>query len=151
MLIGVRKYSKKSRIRLSHEKIYAADVAMMNYRENAFAGENLGHRLETIVLNHLIRKSKIADFDVYYLNENSGECDFVLCRGNTVVQAIQVSYDISLPKTKTRELNGLVLAAKQTGCNDLLLLTDHESAVVNLSNYTIKIQPVYEWCLELGV
>lgn len=151
MLIGVRKYSKKSRIRLTQEKIYAADVAMMNYREDAFAGENLGHRLETIVLNHLIRKSKIDDFDVYYLNENSGECDFVVCRGNTVVQAIQVSYDISLPKTKTRELNGLVLAAKQTGCNDLLLLTDHESAVVNLSNYTIKIQPVYEWCLELGV
>ena len=151
MLIGVRKYSKKSRIRLTQEKIYAADVAMMNYREDAFAGENLGRRLETIVLNHLIRKSKIDDFDVYYLNENSGECDFVVCRGNTVVQAIQVSYDISLPKTKTRELNGLVLAAKQTGCNDLLLLTDHESAVVNLSNYTIKIQPVYEWCLELGV
>ena len=151
MLIGVRKYSKKSRIRLTQEKIYAADVAMMNYREDAFAGENLGHRLETIVLNHLIRKGKIDDFDVYYLNENSGECDFVVCRGNTVVQAIQVSYDISLPKTKTRELNGLVLAAKQTGCNDLLLLTDHESAVVNLSNYTIKIQPVYEWCLELGV
>jgi len=151
LLIGVRKYSKKSRIRLSQEKIYAADVSMMNYRENAFAGENLGHRLETIVLNHLIRKSKIDDFDVYYLNENSGECDFVICRGNTVVQAIQVSYDISLPKTKTRELNGLVLAAKQTGCKDLLLLTDHESAVVNHSNYTIKIQPVYEWCLELGV
>lgn len=151
LLIGVRKYSKKSRTRLSQEKIYAADVSMMNYRENAFAGENLGHRLETIVLNHLIRKSKIDDFDVYYLNENSGECDFVICRGNTVVQAIQVSYDISLPKTKTRELNGLVLAAKQTGCKDLLLLTDHESAVVNHSNYTIKIQPVYEWCLELGV
>lgn len=151
MLIGVRKYSKKSRIRLSQEKIYAADVSMMNYRENAFAGENFGHRLETIVLNHLVRKSKIDYLDVYYLNENGGECDFVVCRGNTVVQAIQVSYDISSPKTRTRELNGLVLASKHTGCNNLLLLTDHESAVVSHSNCTIIIQPVYEWCLELGV
>lgn len=151
ILIGVRKYSQKSRIRLSKEKVYAADVAMMNFRDDAFAGENLGHRLETIVLNHLIRKSKFDDLDVYYLNENSGECDFVVCRGNTVVQAIQVSYDISSPKTKTREINGLILAAKHTGCNDLLLLTDHESAIVNHSNHSIKIQPVYEWCLELGL
>ncbi|MBO4814454.1 MAG: ATP-binding protein [Muribaculaceae bacterium] len=151
LLIGVRKYSQKSRVRLSHEKVYAADVAIMNYRDNAFAGENLGHRLETIVLNHLFRKCKIEGLDVYYLNESNGECDFVVCHGNTVVQAIQVSYDISAPKTKTREINGLLLAARLTGCNDLLLLTDHESAVVNHSNHTIKIQPVYEWCLEQGI
>lgn len=151
LIISIRKYSHKSRIRLSQEKVYAADVAMMNYRENAFAGENLGHRLETMVLNHLVRKCKIDGMDIYYLNESAGECDFLVCHGNKVVQAIQVSYDISSPKTRKREFNGLLLAAKLTGCNNLLLLTDHESASTSLSGRTITIQPVYEWCLQQGI
>ena len=132
----------------SGEKLYAVDVSLMNYRENAFAGENLGPRLETIVLIQLLRKCRIEGLDLYYLNERSGECDFLVCRGNTVIQAIQVSYDISVEKTRRREINGLLVAAKHTGCNNLLLLTDHESAVINHSNHSIRIQPVYEWCLE---
>lgn len=151
LLIGVRKYSPKSKVRAVQEKVYAVDVAMMDQRENAFAGENLGHRLETIVLIHLFRKCKMEDMDVYYLNDRYGECDFVICKGNTVVQAIQVSYDISAEKTRKREINGLLLAAKQTKCTDLVLLTDHESDMVEEGGHQIKIQPVYNWCLELGL
>ena len=151
MLIGVQKYSPKSKVRAVQEKVYAVDVAMMDQRDNALAGENLGHRLETIVLIHLVRKCKMEDMDVYYLNDRYGECDFVVCKGNTVVQAVQVSYDISTEKTRKREIKGLLLAAKQTKCNNLLLLTDHESAIVEEGGYQIKIQPVYDWCLELGL
>ena len=151
MLIGIQKYSHKSRQRMVQEKVYAVDVAMMDQRENAFAGDNLGHRLETIVAIHLMRKCKSEEYDVYYLNDRSGECDFVVCKGNKVVQAIQVSYDISNPKTRKREINGLLLAARQTGCDNLLLLTDHESEEVDENGNHIKIQPVYEWCLMLGV
>ena len=39
------------------EKAYAIDVAFMNKRENAFAGENLGWRLETVVYLELRRRS----------------------------------------------------------------------------------------------
>lgn len=151
MLIGVQKYSPKSKVRAVQEKVYAVDVAMMDQRDNALAGENLGHRLETIVLIHLVRKCKMEDMDVYYLNDRYGECDFVVCKGNTVVQAVQVSYDTSTEKTRKREIKGLLLAAKQTKCNNLLLLTDHESAIVEEGGYQIKIQPVYDWCLELGL
>jgi len=151
MLLGVQKYSTKSKVRVAQEKVYAIDVAMMNRRENAFAGDNLGHRLETLVLIHLMRKCKMEGLDVYYLNERSGECDFVVCNGRTAVQAIQVSYDISAEKTRKRELSGLLLAAEKTGCKDLLLLTDHESGTVEAKGMTIEIQPVYEWCLELGL
>lgn len=90
-------------------------------------------------------------FDIYYLNERYGECDFVVCQNNHAVQAIQVSYDISADKTRKREIGGLLLAARQTGCKDLLLLTDHEYGLVEESGYSIKIQPVYDWSLELGL
>ena len=149
MLIGVQKYSPKSKQRTVQEKVYAVDVAMMDQRENAFAGENLGYRLETIVAVHLIRKCKMEGRDVYYLNDRSGECDFVVCKGNRVEQCIQVSYDISADKTRKREINGLLLAAKQTKCKNLLLLTDHDSEDISQGGHTIKVQPVYEWSLEL--
>ena len=149
MLIGVQKYSQKSRVRSVQEKVYAVDVAMMSERENAFAGENLGHRLETIVLVHLMRRCKMEGLDVYYLNERYGECDFLVCKDNKVLQAIQVSYDISSEKTEKREKNGLALAARVTGCNNLLLLTDHESGWKEHDGYRMKVQPVYEWCNEI--
>ena len=151
LLIGIQKYSQKSRQRVVQEKLYAVDVAMMDQRENAFAGENLGHRLETIVAIHLIRKCKTEGCDVYYLSDRSGECDFVVCKGNKVMQAIQVSYGISAEKTRRREINGLLLAARQTGCDNLLLLTDHESEEAEESGHHIKIQPVYEWSIESGI
>lgn len=151
LLIGVQKYSQKSKLRAVQEKIYTVDVAMMDQRENAFAGKNLGHRLETIVAIHLYRSCKMKDLDMYYLNDRSGECDFVVCRGNQVVQAIQVSYDISAEKTRKREVGGLLLAARQTKCQNLLLLTDHESCEIEEAGMNIKVQPVYEWCIELGV
>ena len=149
LLLSVQKYSQKSKLRAVQEKVYAVDIAMMDKRENAFAGENLGHRLETIVAIHLNRKSEFEETDVYYLNERSGECDFVVCKGNKVLQCIQVSYDISAEKTRKREINGLLLAAKQTGCDNLLLLTDHESGTVVENGHQIVIQPVYDWCVGL--
>ena len=148
MLLGIQKYSQKSKQRSVQEKVYAVDVAMMDQRENAFAGDNLGHRLETIVAVHLIRTCKMQGLDVYYLNDRSGECDFVICKGNKVQQCIQVSYDISADKTRKREINGLLLAARQTKCSNLLLLTDHESEEIEQDGHKIKIQPVYEWSLE---
>ena len=151
MLIGVPKYSQKSKVRTVQEKVFAVDVAMMDQRENAFAGENLGRRLETIVLIHLVRKGKLEGLDVYYLNERYGECDFLVCRGNAVLQAVQVSYDITAEKTRKREINGLLLAAKQTGCTNLLLLTDHESSTIEEGGHKIKVQSVYEWSLEIGI
>ena len=148
VLIGVQKYAQKSRIRLTQEKVYAVDVALMNHRENAFVGENLGWRLETIVLIELQRRCKASGRDVYYLNERSGECDFVVCEGDTVVQAIQVSYDISSPKTRSREIAGLLLANKLTKCTILLLLTDHEYADEEHNGLHIAIRPVYAWSVE---
>lgn len=148
LLIGVKKYSAKSKVRLTQEKVYAVDVALMNQRENAFAGENLGWRLETMVLIELMRMCKTNGWDVYYLCERSGECDFLVCDGQTVLQAIQVSYDLASDKSRKREINGLLLAHKQTKCMNLLLLTDHESADIEQEGQKITIRPVYEWACK---
>lgn len=145
MLVGLKKYSPKSKQRVVAEKVYAVDVAMMNQRENAFAGENLGWRLETIVMIHLLRECKQKGWDIYYLKNRSGECDFVVCNGSKVLQCVQVSYDISSEKARKREVNGLLLAYRQTKCENLLLLTDHESYNIEKDGHHISVRPVYEW------
>lgn len=147
MLVGVNKYSQKSKLRITQQKVYAVDVAMMNRRDNAFAAHNLGWRLETIVLLRLLRECQHRGYDIYYINDRSGECDFVVCNNNKAEQAIQVSYDMTNDKTRARELKGLLLANKLTKCDNLLILTDHEHADIEHKGHRIAIRPVYEWSL----
>lgn len=149
ILIGIRKYTAKSKVRVTQEKVYAVDVALMNQRADAFAGDNLGWRLETVVLLHLMKRCKQNGWDLYYLKERSGECDFIVCSGKTVMQAIQVSYDTAAEKTRKREINGLLLANRQTQCENLLLLTDHEYGDMVKDGHRITIRPVYDWSISL--
>lgn len=148
LLVGLHKYSAKSRLRMTGEKVYPIDVALMNKRSDAFAGDNLGWRLETIVYLELLRRYKAQGFDIYYFNDRSGECDFLVCDGRKTVLAVQVSYDISSAKTRKREISGLLLAARRTGCTNLLLLTDHVEEDISQSGYDIAIRPAYDYLLN---
>lgn len=148
LLVGLHKYSPKSLQRLTAEKIYPIDVSLMNRRSDAFSGENFGWRLETIVYLELLRRYKSQGFDIYYFSERSGECDFVICEGRKAVVAIQVSYDISNEKTRKREISGLLLAAKKTGCKNLLLLTDHSYEDIETEDYKIAVRPVFDYLLN---
>lgn len=78
----------------------------------------------------------------------SGECDFLVCNGNNVIQAVQVSYDISDSKTLKREIKGLLLANRLTECTNLLLLTDHETKEIDTGEARISVKTVYDWTLE---
>ena len=148
LICGLHKYSPKSKIRVRDEKAYAVDVALMNNRENALAGDNLGWRLETIVFIELLRRYRPLECDVYYYDETSGEADFLVCKGNSVQKIIQVSYDISNPKTYKREINGLLLASSKTECNDLLLISDHDEQSCVADGKKIDIIPAYSWLVE---
>ena len=149
LISTMSKYSAKSRQRIRNAKYYAIDVAFMNQRKDAFSGDNLGFRLETIVYLELRRRAKYARQDVYYFSNQRSECDFVLCDGNQALAAYQVSYDISNPKTYNREIRGCVTAATATHCENLYLLTynDSRDSVVK-DGHTIKVMPVWEWLIS---
>ena len=149
LLISLHKYSAKSRIRHVGEKYYCIDPALMDKRADAFSGENFGWRMETIIFLQLKRNALINGHDVYYLSESGrGECDFIITEGNRTIEAIQVSYDISNPKTYRREINGLIMAAKRTNCNKLTLLTENQRETIDHEGYKIEIKPTYEWLIE---
>lgn len=145
----VHKYSAKSRQRLVADKAYCIDPALMDQRPDAFSGQNLGWRLETVVYLELCRRCSRHNLDIYYLNDGRRECDFIICKGSNTIEAIQVSYDISKPKTRSREINGLLFAAEKTGCKKLTLITDHEYADLTENGHDIQVRPAHEWCLNL--
>lgn len=147
LLLGLQKFSYKSRLRVTGEKIYPIDVSLMDFRDNSLAGKNLGARLETIVYLELLRRYKSAGYDIFYYNDRQAECDFIVGRGTNMEMAIQVSYDISSPKTRKREIQGLLHGAHKTGATRLLLLTDHEYSDIEVGGHHIEIRPVYDYVL----
>lgn len=146
LIAGLPKYSTKSRIRVRDEKVYPIDVALMDGRADAMAGENLDWRLESIVFVELLRRNRLLERDVYYYKDAQGyEADFVICKGSKVEEIYQVCYDMSKEKTRTREIRGLLTAAKQTQCSNLFLITDTWSEDLTTDGWNIKILPAYEW------
>lgn len=149
LLIGLQVYSVKSKQRVRNEKIYPVDVALMDGRADAMAGENLGWRLETQVYLELLRRNRPRGRDIFYFRERDGiEADFVVCQNNQVREIYQVSYDISKEKTLKRELRGLLAASKFTKCDNLYLITDYEQRTIDADGKTIKVIPAYEWLLH---
>ena len=145
LISTISKYSSRSRERARNEKSYAIDVAFMDKRENAFSGENLGWRLETIVYLELLRRKAGTENDIYYYQGRSAAADFVVCDGNKTLAVYQVSYDISNEKTRKREIKGCIAGAKATKCDNIFLITDNESEVIEEDGYTIQIVPIWEW------
>jgi len=143
------KFSTKSALRMRNKKCYPIDVSLMNNRQNAFAGLNLGWRLETIVFLELKRRCNINHHDLFYFNDGRHEIDFVECNGNNVIRLYQVSYDISNKKTFDREINALEDVSKLLHCNDMMLITDHERRSVELRNgATVNVVPAYLWLVD---
>ena len=69
----------------------------------------------------------------------------MVCDGNKTLAVYQVSYDISNDKTRKREIKGCIAGAKATKCDNLFLITDHESEVIEEDGYSIQVVPIWEW------
>ncbi len=149
LLIGLSKYAAKSKQRVTDEKVYTVDVAIMDKRPDAFVGDNLGWRLETVIYIELCRRVKADGHDIYYYKKHSRakEVDFVVCKGNKVIQMYQVAYDIANEKTRKREITSLVQASQSLKCKELYLITDYERDTIQCENCIIHIIPAYEWLL----
>jgi len=85
-----------------------------------------------------------------YFYSGKKECDFVLTKNGTVVQLVQVCYNISDPDTLQRELAGMVEAANFFDCKNLLLVTNDEEKTIEADGYTIAVVKAWKWMLGSG-
>ena len=82
---------KQNQGRKSNAKAYIIAPGLQNNRDNSFAGENIGWRLENVVYIELLRRCANEYLDIYYYKDTprSKEVDFVICNQNKAVELIQ--------------------------------------------------------------
>lgn len=150
LLVGVPKFSYKSRERVCREKAYVVDVALVSDRDGALSTDNLGWRLENIVCVELLRRCHPQYADVFYYRDRQWEVDFVVAKNGKVTHLIQVSYDISSDKTLNREVKGLVGAAQKFGCENLTLVNFYEDKEIESAGHKISVVSAAEWLAVRG-
>lgn len=140
-----------SRLKLMQKaprKAYVVDNGFITARAFELS-RNLGRLLENLVFVELIRRRfSMPNTLFYYRTRNDKEIDFVCREMHQVTQLIQVSYDVSNPKTLKREILALTEAAGELRCENLLLITWDEERQIEENSYTINVTPVWKWLLE---
>lgn len=95
----------------------------------------------------LLNRNRQPYEKITYFKENC-ECDFVVQHDDLVTQLIQVTWTMADPATKEREINGLLEAAKVTGCANLTIVTFDEESTITTDGYTIHTVPAWKWMLK---
>lgn len=131
---------------ISPKKAYFIDPGMIQSLGFRPSQDN-GRLLENIVYLELLRRG-----EEIYFHKDKLECDFILRKGTTIVQAIQVTKMLSNPKTKDREIKGLMDALQTYNLSSGTILTEDEEGqeTVILSNekkVTVHIIPIWKWLL----
>lgn len=147
------KHSFKSKERIRNVKAYIVDPGLQNNRENAFAAENIGWRLENVVYIELLRRCCSDFLDVFYYKSTprSKEVDFVVCNQNKAVELIQVAYDIDNGRSFDRETSSLVKASAALHCDKLTLIAFSPTRDIEVGNKKIHVCSAIDWLLEPDV
>jgi len=129
-------------------KVYFIDNIFINTVSTKFSNDS-GRLYENLVAVELLRRqSKNRLIEMYYWkNIQHEEVDFVLKKGASIDQLIQVCYDIDDLDTKKRELRALVKAGNELKCNKLLVITEDYEGTETFKKKRIQFIPLWKWLL----
>ena len=132
----------------SPRKIYAIDTGLSNAVGFRFS-ENLGRVAENLVAIELKRKRASNPLiEIYYWKDQYGkEVDFVVKNRTKVEQIIQVCWDASDPRIKTKEVKNLLKASKELKNNNLFVITGDYEGEEKAGGKKIKFIPLWKWLL----
>ena len=135
------------------KKIYSVDLGLINAVIPAFS-PNYGKIMENLVFIELLRNRE-DDEIFFYTDSQHHEVDFVIKKGTSIKELIQVCYNIENINTKKREIRSAIMASRKLKCDNILVLTDdyENEEVVKWQNIKriIKFIPLWKWLLlQLG-
>ena len=133
-------------ILLYPKKVYCIDTGLANAMSIKFRSE-LWALYENMVFVELLRRNK----EVYYWKEKDAEVDFIIKRGTSIEQAIQVSYDVEDSATMKREIRGITKAMDEFNLKTGLIITKDYENTKRIKNKTIQFVPIYKWLLKPGI
>ena len=78
--------------------------------------------------------------DIYYFNNQSGECDFIVAENLTPSLAIQVCHELST-ENRLRETKGLLLAMEELNISKGIIITTTQEDTIIDAGKRITIVP----------
>ena len=135
-------YSLKQQI--THpRKVYSIDNGFIQAVSFKFS-DDYGKLLENLVLVELKRRG----LECYYWKDKK-ECDAIIVERGKVTTAIQVTADLTDPKTRKREFDGLLEAMIEFGLAEGYILTKEDFETVSIDGRDIHLLPVWYWFLRI--
>jgi hypothetical protein len=126
------------------KKVYIADNAFFD-KIGFHISNKEGALLENMVFLNLRRIHRNI---FYYKTSNNLEVDFMVYDEITNAHLIQVSWSISDPRAKEREIRALVKASEETTIANCWILTHSETETIEVDKLIIHVVPVYQWLLK---
>jgi len=139
--LTLQKYTTKI-LAGTDKKIYSIDVGINNAISFKFS-DDIGKAIENTVFLELRRQGH----QLFYYADRTSECDFILQSKDKIIQAIQVTYDMTNDKTRKREIKGLVKVCKAFGLDQGLIITYNEESEMIMDGIEIKVIPLYLFLL----
>lgn len=142
-LVGsLEQYEKSVRKRISRKpKTYIIDVGI----SRLFSDIDKGRALENAVYLELLRRKGPSD-TINFLKLKSGkEVDFIF--GGGTKELIQVSYDVSVTSTRSRETGAIVEAAISLGLKEGTIITYDYEGTETVDGILIKYIPFWVWAI----
>ncbi|MCP4626068.1 MAG: ATP-binding protein [bacterium] len=84
----------------------------------------------------------------YWKNLKGEEVDFVIIENETVLQLIQVCYNMTLEDTREREIRSLKKAMQHFGLGQGTILTLNQEETIIENGFEITVIPASKWLLE---
>ncbi len=110
---------------------------------------DIGRLYENIVFVELKRRNK--EF-FYWKDKKQREIDFLIKKGLSVINLIQVCYDLEDEKTKKREINAILAGIENFDLREGLVITSdfEDEEVIKNNGRELKIiyKPLWKWLLE---
>lgn len=146
LLVILSRYSHKAAQRLkSPKKVYMIDNGLITSTAVQLSKDN-GKLMENLVFTELLKKGLRPNLELfYYKTRNNKEIDFVIKKGATVSELMQVAYDTSHSDVEEREIKALLEAQEELRAEKLTILTWDEKKQVTKGDNVINFVPLWEW------
>lgn len=125
----------------SQKKTYVIDPglgAALDYK----LSKDKGRLMETTVALELLKLGKQIAYQ-----QNGSECDFVVIEKGKVTNAIQVAAEFVEPKTKEREIKGLVQSCLKFNLSEGFILTFDHAEQLEQEGIRIIVLPAWQYFL----
>jgi len=130
------------------KKLYCIDTGLINAVSFKFS-EDLGRLAENLIFIELLRlQLEKTTLEIYYWKADNKEVDFVLKSGPSVIELLQICWEVNEPNTKKRERDNLLSAMNDFELDHGLILNFDYEHVEKLGSKKIRYVPIWKFLLQ---